>query len=63
MAMSFPLAWIQTLFSNVIARKVYSLVFGVIILQFCFSTGYASFHGVMRDGSTVFSQPLPVTLS
>ena len=40
MAMSFPLAWIQTLFSNVIARKVYSLVFGVIILQFCFSTGW-----------------------
>lgn len=39
--LSFPLAYFQTWIKNITVRKLYSLIAGVWILQFCFSYKWA----------------------
>lgn len=40
MAISYPLAIIQAMIRSPKAKKVYSIITGAFILQFCFGTGY-----------------------
>ena len=46
MLLSYPLVWIQTLIKNPKMKKLFSILCGVSILQFCFGAGFASIRTV-----------------